>query len=227
MTEYTKFIGIDIGKFNFVVATHGNKETKEYTNDNSGINSFLKDHKKELQTALCILETTGGHEMNVLLTLCDKKIAVHRANTRNVKNFIRSFGNKAKTDTLDAKALAYYGFERNDRLEKYKPASKHSMQLYELVQRRHDLKQILVAEKNRIQGPRTDFIKGSCEKMIKAITDEIESIAAQIKEMINQDPVLKAKKLMLMTIHGIGETISNELLILLPELGKGNFLFVK
>ena len=42
MTVYTNFIGLDIGKFNFVVANYGNKATKEYENNLSGINSFLK-----------------------------------------------------------------------------------------------------------------------------------------------------------------------------------------
>lgn len=220
MTEYTNFIGIDIGKFTFVVATYGNKITKEYTNDSSGITSFIKDHKKDLKTALCILETTGGHEMNVLLTLCDKEIAVHRANTRHVKYFIKSLGNEAKTDILDAKALSRYGFERRDRLKVYKPASKNSLQLYQLVQRRHDLKKILVAEKNRIQGPRAEFIKKSCEKIIEAVTNEVESITAEISSLIDTDAVLKAKKQVLMTIPGIGEIISNELIVLLPELGQ-------
>jgi hypothetical protein len=35
MKEYHNFIGIDIGKFTFVVATHKNKKTKEYENKGS------------------------------------------------------------------------------------------------------------------------------------------------------------------------------------------------
>jgi transposase len=42
---------------------------------------------------------------------------VHRADTRKVKNFIRSFGSSAKTDALDAKALAKYGQERGASLD--------------------------------------------------------------------------------------------------------------
>ena len=45
-----------------------------------------------------MLETTGGYEMRLLLTLCEKDFAVHRADTRKVKHFIRSLGNEAKTD---------------------------------------------------------------------------------------------------------------------------------
>lgn len=85
--------------------------------------------------------------MELLLTLCNQGFAVHRANTRKVKNFIRSFGNAAKTDSLDAKALALYGFEWSERLELFKIQSKQALNLYELVGRRNNLKQMLIAEK--------------------------------------------------------------------------------
>jgi transposase len=222
MTVYTNFIGLDIGKFNFVVANYGNKATKEYENNLSGINSFLKDYKGILPNSLCVLETTGGYEMRLLLALCNKGIAVHRANTLKIKNFIRSFGNRAKTDALDAQALAFYGYERGDRLTKFVPCSKKALDLYELVQRRQDLKQMLIAEKNRLQAPRADLIKRSCVAMIKIVTEQISSIDAEVNTLIENDNTLKAKKKVLMTIPGIGNIIANELLILMPELGKMN-----
>ena len=157
-----------------------------------------------------------------MLRLCDKGFAVHRANTRKVKDFIRSFGNRAKTDALDALALALYGYERGNRLEKFVPSSKKASNLYELAQRRQDLKQMLVAEKNRLQAPRAELIKGSCAAMIKIITEQIVSIDTEIDALIEEDAILKAKKKTLMTIPGIGNIISNELLILMPELGKMN-----
>jgi len=222
MGLYNNFIGIDIGKFNFVVATYGNKETREYQNSQDGIAQFIKDYKKELKSALCIVETTGGYEMQLTLILCAKNIAVHRANTRKVKHFIRSFGKAAKTDSLDAKALALYGFERSDRLELFKPQSKKVIDLYELINRRHDLRQMLVAEKNRLQAPRADLIKSSCAKMIALLSQQIESITAEIDTLIEEDTVLKAKKQILKTIPGIGNIVANELVVLLPELGELN-----
>ena len=63
---------------------------------------------------------------------------------------------------LDAKALALYGFERQDRLELFKPQIKLMIELSEFVSRRNDLKQILVAEKNRLKAPGNNFIKSSC-----------------------------------------------------------------
>lgn len=220
MESYNNFIGIDIGKFNFVVAQHGFKSVKEYDNTPIGINKFLKEFKKILPQAMCILEPTGGYEMKLLLTLCEKDYFVHRAHTRNVKNFIRSYGNEAKTDKLDAVSLSQYGFERSKSLSKFISPSKEMLKLYELVQRRRDLKQFLVAEKNRFKSPRTETVKNSINTMIELLTGEVELITGEINKLIEAEPGLREKKKILKTIPGIGDILANELLILLPELGK-------
>ena len=77
----------------------------------------------------------------------------------------------------------------------------------------------MVAEKNRLQGPRAQLIKDSCTKMIKTISEHIESITKKIDEIIEGDEILRAKKATLQSISGIGRIVSNELVVLLPELG--------
>jgi len=226
MTLYNNFIGIDIGKFNFIVALHGNKKVVEYENNLTGINSFLEDYQQLFPSSLCILEATGGYELELLFTLSQRSVAVHRANTRKVKNFIRSFGNSAKTDALDARALALYGYERSNQLELFVPQSSQALELYALVQRRSDLKQILVAEKNRLKSPKLGttamIIKDSHNSVIKVIANQIDSITLKINAIITESPILAAKKKELKTIAGIGDIVANELLALLPELGRLN-----
>lgn len=222
MQIYNHFIGIDIGKFNFFVGRHNNNEVKEYENNPDGIDSFIKDYRSVLSKGFTVLETTGGYEMRLLLTLCEKKFAVHRANTRKVKNFIRSLGNGAKTDKLDSKALALYAYERRERLECFKPQSKLFFELYELVQRCSDLKSMMVAEKNRLKSPRANHVKESCAHMIEVLAQQITTITERINNLIDQDDVLKIKKTTLMTISGIGGITANNLLVLIPELGSLN-----
>lgn len=86
MKTYYNFIGIDIGKFNFVVAMDNSKETKEFENNPEGIVKFFKYYDSMLKESLCVLETTGGYEIELLMLLCSNNIAVHRASTRKVKN---------------------------------------------------------------------------------------------------------------------------------------------
>jgi transposase len=220
MKNYHNFIGIDIGKFSFFSFIHSQKDTKEYENNAQGINEFLEDHKDTLENSLCILETTGGYELELLYSLCHLKVDTHRANTRKVKNFIRSYGNSAKTDALDSKELARYGFERQKSLELFVPQAQNHLDLFALVQRRSDLKSILVAEKNRLQSPGISYVRSSCVEMIEVIKKQIEDIGNKIQDLINLDSQLKSKKEILETIPGIGKVVASELLILLPELGK-------
>jgi transposase len=218
--KYKDFIGIDIGKFNFFVAIYGCKTIKEYENTSSGIDQFMNDFKKELPDGLCVLEPTGGYELKLLMTLCDHNYTVHRAHTRHVKNFIRSLGNGAKTDNLDAYYLSLYGYERSETLSKFSLPSESASKLYELVQRRRDLKQMLAAEKNRFQSPRAESVRDRIKLHINFLEDEMASITNNIEELISQDELLKKKRKILKSIKGIGEIISFELLISLPELGQ-------
>jgi transposase len=220
MTIYHNFIGIDIGKFSFVVSIHGQKTTSEYENSSAGIGQFFEEYQEFLPNSLTILETTGGYELALLYSLCEKQYLVHRADTRKVKAFIRSYGSGVKTDALDAKALALYGRERNDTLPIFQPQSQQDIQLFQLVQRRNDLKQVLVAEKNRLQSPASRLIAKSCKAMIALLDKQIKLITEEVKGIIENDPILRQKHKVLKTVPGIGDIVAFELLILLPELGQ-------
>lgn len=219
MTLYQNFFGIDIGKLNFVTSLYGTKSTIEYENSGEGIRKFIEKNYAKLQNSLCVLETTGGYELELLYTLIDKGIKVHRADTRKVRNFARSFGQNAKTDSLDAKILALYAHDRQDKLSLFEPQSKEQLYLFKLVQRTDDLTQILVAEKNRLQAPGSDLIKDSIENIITLFEEEIDTLRQEIQSIIDKDSLLKKKQEVLITIPGIGPIISTELLVLLPELG--------
>jgi transposase len=219
MALYNNFIGIDIGKFNFVVGIYGQKSIKELENSDSGIALFIKEYKEKYASALYVLENTRGYEKNLLLQMSRTQLNVHRANARHVKNFIRSFGNKAKTDALDAKALAMYVAERGDKLVLFEPTDGSYSELYELIQRRNDLKQFLVAEKNRASSPTAKYMKASHEKIITTLSEEIELLDDRISAIIEDNTSLRSKKETLKTVPGIGDITANHLLALLPELG--------
>lgn len=217
---YQHFIGIDISKNNFAAAIYGHNKSNLYPNDTEGFDLFYKDHKAYLKDGLVVLETTGGYELALICYLQNKTLSVHRANTRKVKHFIHSFGRQAKTDAIDARGLAHYGYERHASLELFKPNSQQK--LLKLVQRRIELKHMLVQEKNRRQAPDQRELINSFNVIIKAIEGEIISIDNEISVICKEDVDLNDKKKILKTIKGIGDVIAIELLALLPELGKIN-----
>jgi transposase len=216
--SYHAFMGIDIGKFEFVAAfLDGKPETFE--NNTLGWSDFFRSNFKHLKKSLIVLETTGGYEAGLLTFLVEKNCAVHRADTRKVKNFIRSFGQKAKTDNIDALALACYGSERHARLKIFQPVSSEQSNLKCLEERRQDLKQMLVQEKNRSKAPLNKPILKNIEAVIKCLEEQIEDINNEINNLFACDANLKAKQEILKSIPGIGEITSKSLLSLVPELG--------
>jgi transposase len=218
---YTNFIGIDIGKFEIVTGLHGSKSVHVYKNTKEGFDAFISDYKDHLtNSSLVILETTGGFEKLFLGLLLKNGICVHRANTRQTKAFTKSLGVKGKTDAIDALTLARYGYERHDRLALYAPMKKPLEALQALTQRRLDLNQLLVQEKNRLQAPETlDWVKESCKTMILHISEQIREVTQEMERQLALCPDLIEKRKILQTIPGIGEITSLQLVTLLPELG--------
>jgi transposase len=219
--SYSNFIGIDIGKTEFVSFLGNDDKTNCYKNNQIGFKKFLRDHK-HLSQPLVILETTGGYEAACLNFLIDKNLTVHRADTRKVKNFIRSFGQNAKTDNLDAKALALYGKERQERLNVYQKIDEKQEELKLLVERRQDLKQMRTQEKNRFQAPLNKSLQPGIKAVLDCLEKQIENIDESINKIIENNNELSRKREILKTIPGIGEVTAISMLALVPELGQLN-----
>lgn len=220
---YQTFIGIDIGKKTFVASIAEQKDTHEFNNSTNGFKDFYQQYKNVLSSSLVVLETTGGYEMPLIYFLYSHEISVHRANTRKVKFFIRSLGQEAKTDAIDAQGLAKYGQERHHKLSLYNPCSPAQKQLQQLTERRLDLKQMIVQEKNRAQAPDIDsWVKKSCLGMIKSLEKQIKAVDVAIQGILNANPEQKDKQQVLKQVDGIGDVVSATLLALLPELGLVN-----
>lgn len=220
---YHNFIGIDISKATFVVAQYGEKGTHTFDNNPKGFEEFFQKYGNVLLESLVILETTGGYEMALIRHLLPKNIPIHRANARKVKYFIRSLGNEAKTDAIDAGGLARYGYGRQNRLKQFVMPTCEQKHLQQLIQRRRDLKKILVQEKNRKQAPNQNSrVSQSCEGIIKHIEEELKALDLEVQALIELDPVQKEKQRILQEISGVGPVVSSALLALLPELGTVN-----
>ena len=217
---YQYFVGIDISKNYFTVGFHDQKVAKNFPNNQDGFSLFWKTYRSQLKNSLIILETTGGYEMDLIYFLTKHQIAIHRANTRHVKKFIQSYGKFGKSDAIDALGLALYGSERHAKLPLYKENPHKN--LLQLVQRRNDLKSMLVQEKNRLQAPDQHQFKKSFQAIIKAIEKEMKSIEDRIQEVFDANPQFEELRKVLKTIKGVGDIVSTHLIALLPELGKIN-----
>lgn len=119
MRLYHNFIGIDISKNEFHVAIHGSNKVTQFSNTAKGFQEFKQINQATLDDGFVVLEATGGYEAALLKYLSHNNIAAHQANTRVVKNFIRSLSKLGKSDTIDALGLARYAKERHEGLKLY------------------------------------------------------------------------------------------------------------
>lgn len=180
------------------------------------IRRFLKSLER-IDLAVC--EPTGGHEHVLLVELMAAGIACHRVDALKVKAFIRSFGTLAKTDALDAEALAHYGKDRWERLSLFQPPEADRKMLTELVARREDLIAMKVAEQNRSRAPAGKIIKASCASILRAITRQIEAIEEETRALIDKSPQLRAAFREMQSLPGVGAITATVLLAHMPELG--------
>lgn len=217
---YSNFIGIDIGKFEFVVNIYGSKKTYTYQNTVEGLGEFYQAHKKSLIDSLIVLEVTGGYERLAISYLQKNGLLVHRASGRQVKNFIRSYEIVGKSDQIDAMALALYASERHSKLALFEP-SEYDI-LRELNGRRSDLVRMRVQEQNRSQAPGSEVLSETYKRMINVLNEQIDAIEAQIDEFIRSKPELKQKNDILLTVPGVGPVTARALLAQMPELGTMN-----
>jgi transposase len=109
-----------------------------------GISALLK----RLEPAdLVIIEATGGLEVPVASALATAGIGVAVLNPRQVRDFARATGQLAKTDALDAQVLVRFGETVKLQLRALPDAQAQALEA--LVNRRHQLVEMLTAEKNR------------------------------------------------------------------------------
>jgi transposase len=207
-------IGIDVSKKWLDIYI---EETDQHSKTRNHEDEFFEmvTRLAALKPSCILLEATGGYEWPVLEALQQAGLPVVRVNPRQVRDFARACGQLAKTDELDAKILSL--FARSVPL--VKPAVTADRTLQALVQRRTQLSEQLVREKNQRQQARHGCIQSDCELGIAQLESRIQAISAEIKAHIQQDKSLQQKYVLLQTMPGVGETTAALLLAELPELG--------
>lgn len=211
-----RVIGCDVGKTFVVAFDSSTGRLASLANEPKALQAFAKTVEPD---SLVICEATGGYEAELLDALAQAGRAVHRADARKVKAFIRSLGTLAKTDAIDARALARYGLERHDRLPLWKPREQARGQLHTLVMTRRDLIAQRVAFRNRRQAPGAAPVVRRLDRVLRALDKEIAGIEADIDALIRSHASLGRSMQALQTIAGVGATTAATLLALMPELG--------
>src|SRR5262245_57626030 len=100
------FVGIDVAKAQLDIALRPTGEGWTVANDDAGI-APLVARLQAVQPTLIVLEATGGYQRAVVAALVATGLPVVVVNPRQARDFAKATGQLAKTDALDARALAH------------------------------------------------------------------------------------------------------------------------
>ena len=216
MPEQPVFVGIDVSKEWLDVAQHIGEEVWRFTNDEAGI-ARLVAHIQPLEPRLVVLEATGGFEFPAAAALAAAEIPVVIANPRQTRDFAKSTGRLAKTDTIDALSLAL--FAARVRPEVRELPSEEARALEAVVARRRQIIDMITAEKNRLGFALKPVHKG-IQKHIRWLERQLHDVDQDLDSMIRNGPLWAAKSDLLRSVPGVGPNLSRTLIAELPELGR-------
>lgn len=107
MVDVPGFMGIDVAKAQLDIAVRPSGERWTVPNDADGV-ATLVAQGQALHPTLIVLEATGGLERAATAALAPAGLPVVVVNPRQARDFARATGQLAKTDALDARALAHF-----------------------------------------------------------------------------------------------------------------------
>jgi transposase len=210
-TMTTIYAGLDIAKLNLQL--HLADRFHDLPNTLPGHRRLLRLLAK-VPGVHVVCEATGGYEREVAAALHQAAIPV------SVRFFARAQGQRAKTDPIDAQVLTTYGQALHP---KPTPArSQVEQPLIELVRRRKQLLEMLVAQRQQADRLTLAPLRRQAKRLIGHLERALEQIQEQLKELCAQERPLDRRVQTLQTITGVGTTTALAVLAELPELGTLN-----
>jgi len=172
---------------------------------------------KPINPTLVVVEATGGLELPLIAALQVAKIPVAAINPRQARDFAKASGRLAKTDRIDAEALAH--FAEAIRPEARPMPSAEVQALDALLSRRQQLLEMRVMESNRLGACADPTVRSSLERHLAWLEAEVAEADTRLAEAVKASPAWKEKDELLQSIPGLGPVSSLTLLAALPELG--------
>jgi len=210
------YVGIDVAKDRLDVHVRPSGEAFAVARDGEGL-AALTARLSALGPVLVVLEATGGFEVTVASALAAAHLPLAVVNPRQIRDFARATGRLAKTDALDAEAIARFG-------EAVKPEPRpvpdeQARALGELVARRRQIVEMMVAERNRRRQLTHRRVVKGLERHLAALQKELTEIEREIGDSIRGTPAWRENEDLLTGVQGVAGITAFTIIAELPELG--------
>jgi transposase len=214
------YIGIDMAKARFDWGVHGAGAARSANNDEAGFQALLGQLRGR-RVGLIAIEATGGLERALAGVLMQAGLPVAVVNPRAAREFARSMGHLAKTDAIDALALAHYAHTLAHKADQagvlLRPLPAQLETLQAMVLRRRQLLDMRTGELNRRGGPMR-VMRHSIDAVLKTLNEQIEALDKDIGAHL--DAHFKELDERLEQIKGIGPNTCAAVVAFMPELGR-------
>jgi transposase len=211
------FVGIDVAKDRLDVHLRPSGESFTVIRDGEGLVELV-DRLRRLAPRLVVMEATGGYETIVASAVAAAHLPLAVVNPRQIRDFARATGKLAKTDAIDAAAIAHFA-------EAIRPparpiAGPEAQALGELVARRRQVIEMMVAERNRRRRATQRRVVRAIDRHLELLQTELSELDGDIDGAIRDSPAWQADADLLASVPGIGPATLRTLIAELPELGR-------
>ena len=209
------YVGIDMSKDRFDAACCLERKATQlgrYDNVAQGFQKLahavpLKPAMAETPSIHLIVEPTGGYEQQLVAFAFEQGWRISLPNPKQVRDWARGMGVRAKNDPLDSRTLAEFGAMSNPMPENCLAAGVGELDT--LLRRREDLEQMLQNERNRrhaldYKPHASPAAKESLDRMIEMLKKELEQVEEAIQRLLDQHTELQSDTRLLLTVCGIG-----------------------
>jgi len=210
MQTFTKIIGIDVAKDTLAVSIYNgmSHEMTEIKYTKKEIKKVLiNPFKKEKEMILFVMEATGIYHTKLAYVLYSEGYKVSVLNPFVIKKYAEMKLMRVKTDSVDAKLIASYGYAHQAELLFYKPAEDIRLHIDNTIKVIDDLLQ----QKNMTKNQRHALMKqahyskeilGSYNRHLKFINKEISRLEKHLDELLEKS--FSKEYALLKSIPGIG-----------------------
>lgn len=209
-------VGIDVSKHRLDVHVAPSGDSFFVGNDHAGIDE-LALRLRSAGADMVALEATGGFERLAVAGLSSAGLAVIVVNPAQVRSYADALGRRAKTDPIDAAVIAAFVAATGPQIRPLRDAETRALQ--ELVARRRQIVQMIVAEENRGRMAVSRQAQKSIKRLLAVLRRELESLDADLDDHIRKSPLWRVRERLLTSVPGVGPATARTLLAEMPELG--------
>jgi transposase len=215
-TKVAGFVGIDVGKAQLDVYSHPAGEAFRATRDPVGLDDLI-DRLRLMAPALVVLEATGGYERVVVAALAGASLPVVVVNPRQIRDFARATGRLAKTDRLDAQAIARFAAAVEPK-ERPLPDAE-AREFAELIARRRQLVEMITTETVRSHQVMGAAVRARLKAHLDWLNQELGAFDHDLDAAVRASQVWRERVTLLTSVPCVGATTARTLIADLPELG--------